>query len=398
MALFSKAPAAAPVADDSGGDETGLSLRQMAARLNAEGDGGALSAPWLPVVFACLRLITTRLQSLPVRVLDADGSPGRAPPWLERPSPMWSWEDLVAQSVWSLVMAGNLYIWPMRGPLGRVAGVGVAPPDSVSVVKRNAGRAAATTFPDVTYRVAGKRVDLLHVRWLALPGAVRGVGAAGPLSKPAMIGKMSEEVVFRHFGQGAKLQTVFSSREELGREALVEATRRIRATMTGLENAWKPIVLSGAWDVETVNQTAEQAEYLPLMTANDARIASQVFGVDPTLVGVVQQGASLTYTNAVDRERNLWLDALRPVAAVIERAFGSLLGAGRRLDFDESKLLTGSPKDKIAFARGMAAANKAAGAWVFTADEVRAAAGYVPLGGDPEPLAAPTMPAMEPEG
>ena len=212
-----------------------------------------------------------------------------------------------------------------------------------------------------------------------------------------MIGKMAEEVVFRHFGQGAKLQAVFSSREELSQEALTEATRRIRATMTGLENAWKPIVLSGSWDVETVNQTAEQAEYVPLMAWNDAKIASQIFGIDPTLIGIVQQGSSLTYTNALDREQNLWKDALKPVASVIERAYGMLLGPGRRLDFDESRLLTGSPKDKIDFAKRMSEVNASAKAWVFSADEIREAAGYVPLGSSPEPF-PPNIGPVRPGG
>ena len=387
---WSKPKQATPVAEAPGGDDTGMTLQQFHDSIRGDMKGRADEPPWLPAVYACLRLITTRLQALPVRVLNADGSVGRSPMWLERPSLMWAWEDVVAQSVWSLIMHGNLFLWPQRGPDNRVVGVGAVPPPSVTIMQRNAGTPAGTTFPEVNYRVDGRRVELLHVRWLALPGGIRGIGNAGSLSRSSMIGKMSEEVVFRHFGQGAKLQAVFSSREELSKDALTEATRRIRATMTGLENSWKPIVLSGAWDVEKVNQTAEQAEYLPLMAWNDAKIASQIFGIDPTLIGVVQQGSSLTYTNAIDREQNLWKDAIRPVASVIERAFGSLLGSGRRLDFDETKLLTGSPKDKIAFAKEMAAVNTAAKAWVFTPDEIRQAAGYTPLGGEPESF-APTM-------
>ena len=85
---------------------------------------------------------------------------------------MWAWEDIVAQSVWSLIMRGNLFVWPTRDNQGRVVGVGVVPPDDVTVVKQNAGTAVGTTFPKVAYRVNG-RVSAQPVA-CALAGFARG--------------------------------------------------------------------------------------------------------------------------------------------------------------------------------------------------------------------------------
>ena len=199
------------------------------------------------------------------------------------------------------------------------------------------------------------------------------------MDRAGRLAEQAEETVHRHFRQGAMLQTVFSSKEDLGRDALREATRRIRATTEGLANAWRPLVLSGQWGVSALSQTAQQADFAGLSTWSEARICSQIFGVDPSLLGLVQSGTTLTYQNALDREQNLWRDAVRPVVSHIEAALSELLPAGRRVDLDERGLLTGAPRDRADYARRLAQVNRDNPERVYSVDEIRAATGHPPV-------------------
>lgn len=116
-----------------------------------------------------------------------------------------------------------------------------------------------------------------------------------------------------------------------------------------------------------------------------AQIASQIFRVDPSLVGIAQSGSSLTYSNLVDREAQLYRDAIRPLAYRIEQTLTSLLPAGQTLDLDARALLAGSPRD----AAQLAATLKQTGC--FTINEVRERLGYDAIDGGDD-LAAATPP------
>ena len=65
-----------------------------------------------------------------------------------------------------------------------------------------------------------------------------------------------------------------------------------------------------------------------------------------------------------------------------------LLMGRSRLELVETGLLTGGPRDRVAYAKELAMVNRAVGAWVYGADELREATGHVPMGEGwmPEPL------------
>ena len=336
----------------------------------------------LSIVWACVSLLTQRLQSLPVEVRMADGSVRAAkPPWLEGRLGPWDWDDLLSSVVWSFLLRGNAFLRPKRDGSGRVSYVGVVHPDVVQWVEnQNATGLQDGIREGVRVMVSGQPVnDLVHGRWVTEPGNWWGLSPMGAARRTMFAGEAGVDAVARHFSQGTRMQYVLTSKDQIPAAAKREAMALIRAEWSGTENWWRPIMLDGGITPVPLSMTASDADLLSLSIWTDARIAGQIFHVDPTLLGVAQPGSQLTYTNAVDRETNLWRDALRPLAHRVEELFSQLLPAGQRLNIDERGLLTGSPRDRVQQAGQLMAINQQAGQWIFTPDEVRDRAGYPPL-------------------
>ena len=357
----------------------------------------SLTDPQVPVVFGCLLRIISRAQALPVRVVDAAGNVYPTPAWVRQPSPVWSWRDVVSQAVWSLVMYGDLYTWPKFDAARHVSGVIVVSPEEAKPMK--VVQRVRRILPE--YAIAWNSMiipEIQHTRYLARPGLIRGLGAKRAKVRAQDITAMAEETLLRHFSQGARLQVVFSTDKVLDPDQLKDATRRVRAQYEGIGNSWRPAVLSGGVKVSVLSQTGEQAQYLELSKWADARIASQIFGVDPSLLGINLPGSTLTYSNAVDREANLWRDALRPVITAMEDAFSRLLPAGRRFEFVETGLLAGGPRDRVAYAKELATINQMLGAWVVSPDQILDAIGLPTINGMPELIERPGPTPARPEG
>lgn len=324
----------------------------------------------LPVVYACLNVLTQRLTAMPVRILDDARGEMPTPQWLRQPSPGVTTADLVSQIAVSLVQHGNAYLLPVR--VNReVVEVYCAPHDAVNV--RSTGDGA------VDYVVHGQIYDdeIIHARYVAVAGRPLGLSAWEAAERALAIGVSSQEFVDRHFNQSAHLQMAILAKGQMTAPAKRELAAQIRARHMGdPKKAWQPLVLDSDTDVRSLSMTTEQAKFVELMNLTNAQIASMIFRVDPSLVGIAQAGSSLTYSNLVDREAQLYRDAIHPLAVRIEQALSRLLPEGATVDLDARETLRGSPRDRADLATKM----KAMG--TFTANEIREVLGYPALTDD----------------
>jgi len=368
--------------------EGGARLRDIFWDLT-EGDGrrgrGRLELK-LTIVWGCVSLLTQRLQALPVDVIGADGRPLAAKPGWMRRRGEWDWDDMLSAVCWSFLMRGNAFLRPRRAPNGVIPYVGVVHPDAVSAdVVSDRLRGGEEDLPRL--RINGRPAsDIIQARWVTEPGNWKGLSPITAARRAAYIGEASDDAIARHFQQGVRKQGALTTEATLGRRNKAETIAQMQAKWSGVDNWWSPIVLDQGLKWTDFSMTAADAEFVALTEWNDARIAGQIFHVDPTLLGIKQGGSTVTYRNANDRERNLWLDALRPLATKVESLFSELLPTGQRLKFDESVLVSGSPKDRVEQAQKLAQINTAQKRWVFGWDEIRERAGFAPLGGVPLPL------------
>lgn len=339
----------------------------------------------LSVVWGCVSLLTQRLQALPIRVIGADGKPLKTKPGWMLGRGEWDWDDMLSAVCWSFLMRGNAFLRPRRSANGIITYVGIPHPDAVSAnIISEKMRGGEDVMP--TLFVNGQAVNVIQGRWITEPGNWRGLSPIAAARRLAYIGEASNDAISRHFQQGVRKQGALTTEATLGRRNKAETIAQMRARWSGVDNWWSPIVLDQGLKWTDFSMTAADAEFLNLSEWNDARIAGQIFHVDPTLLGIKQGGSTLVYRNAQDRERNLWLDALRPLATKVENLFSELLPTGQRLDFDERGLVTGSPKDQIDQALKLAQINTSQKRWVFSWDDIRERAGFDPLDGVPLPL------------
>ena len=336
----------------------------------------------LPVVFGCVSRATNRLLGMPVRVLRGDGSElSRLPNWLRNPNPETTWTSLISRMVISLWIQGNVYIVPIRDGSGRIGSLLFPDPRVVDPRVRPDG--------NVEYYVNGQRWEgeILHQRYMTLPGEVKGMSAIKAGLMAVDIGLSSQAFSSRFFRNGTMISTVYSTKDELTETQAKILLAQIKAGHTGHRNAFKPIVAGGGLTPHGLSQTMEQSEFMAISQWSASQISSMCFGIDPTLMGIQQPGSQLTYSNTPGRERQLWLDALNPLMVRIEEVISKLLTGRQVLDFKEQELLLGGLSDRSQVARNLALINKDHGYFVILADEIRDLVGLLPHTGPLEPLA-----------
>jgi HK97 family phage portal protein len=137
-----------------------------------------------------------------------------------------------------------------------------------------------------------------------------------------------------------------------------------------------PVVLSGAWAVDHFMVNPEDSQFLALIGANRATVAS-MFNVEPGLIGAPAGTNTLKYQNVEASGIHLVRHTLRPWIRREEIYLGSLVASREavRLDLEplkETDILTRNRADDVAIRGGYE-----------SVDEVRERRGYAPIeGGD----------------
>ncbi len=289
---------------------------------------------------------------------------------------------------WSFLLRGNAFLRPRQSRNGVVSFVGVVHPDVVSAnIANTAMLDGESDTPQLL--VSGKPApEIIQARWITEPGKWAGLSPIAAARRMAYIAEAGQDAISRHFQQGTRTQGALTTDQTLGRRNKLETLAQMKAKWSGVDNWWSPIVLDQGLQWTQMSMTAVDAEFLKLGIWTDAKIAAQIYHIDPSLLGIAQPGGRLTYQNAQDREANLWKDALRPLASRVEDLFSELLPTGQRLDFDESGLLTGAPRDRVAQAKVLADINLSQKHIVFDFNEIRGRAGFASKDGDFEVLDA----------
>jgi len=353
-------------------DAPALSLEDLAEMLRRQRLGDYGYETRLPIVWSCLTFIVKRLRTVPVRATYADGSEARLPSWVREPYPGTTYQDVISAAVYSLLHYGNWYLMPLRDRRNVTVAVAYPDPREVTIDEW------AWQQGEVRYLYGGQPVstEIHHWRWFSRPGQPMGLGALDAMRVAASIGDASQDYIRRHFEQGAQLQYILTSKTPLGEQSMLDVAAQIQANMQGPDNAWRPLIADG-FGIESVQMTAEQAQFLELAQWTDSKIAGQIYHVDPTLLGLQTAGSSLTYTNAVDRESNLWRDCLDPIATLIEDAWSALATEPITIDLDSSAVLAGSVRDRVDVALKMAEINSKAGVTVYDGNDIRAVSGHL---------------------
>lgn len=265
----------------------------------------------LAAVRACVRLIADSVASLPLDLYRRrpDGPTEQIAPsqLLTDPSTVVSQFDWLVQCVASLLLDGNAYGLITSRRFGWPSSIEWLDPRTVEV-----NRAGFR----VTYKVDGVDVpaeDVVHVRNVVLPGAVKGISVVQQNADVIRLGLEAQKFALDFFVGGGHPTGVIESdhKFEKGDGEAVSARFVDRSKKRG------PVALGHGFRYKTIQTTPDltTVEMSRMVAADIARC----FGLQPENIGA-SGGSSMTYANVEQKTSDMVTFGLRPVFTRIERA------------------------------------------------------------------------------
>lgn len=335
-------------------------------------------------VMACVGLIADSVASLPLRVVRMVGDRAERlplPGMFANPSPTVSAYELVHQTVSSLALHGNAYIWTDRASNGNVTALTPVHPNNVQVYGNGLQSAR-------TYNVAGSKVDassLLHLRWWTPPQALKGISPIEEQKTTIGLALAMERHLAQFYAEGGTPSSVLETDGDL----TSDQAKALRETWFNTHNRRRlPAVLTRGMKWRAVTSSAADME---LQASREFQInqIARIYRVPAYLIGA--KGDSQTYTNAEAAGQHFVTYTLLPWIKRVEDAFSSLLDGPQIARFDVDGFLRANTLDRLrAYQLGVMTG-------IRTPNECRAAEGLEPyVGGDEFVMALPGAPMAGP--
>lgn len=338
------------------GDVTGTTGWQSGMVWAGYGIGGgpvtAESAMRLSAVFACLRLLSEAIATLPLDTFQRVG--GNRKPYRPRPAylsfeaPQMSRIEYLSAVMLSLLTDGNAFIATPRDALGTPVDLVPLQPNLVEV-RREAGR--------IFYEVAGHQydqLDIMHIKGMAMAGALRGISPIQAARDVVSWGASAQEFGTSMMDNRAVPPAVIELPTVPGNSTAAERARAAtmaevwKQTHGGTSNAGKVGVLTGGAKLTTVAITPEDAQWLDSKKFGVSEIA-RFYGVPPHLIADASNSTSWG-SGLSEQNTTFGQFSLRPWTERIEDAHGRLLSSDGLVDvfvkLNLSALLRSAPKDR----------------------------------------------------
>lgn len=289
-------------------------------------------------VYACRNLLVKDISTLPVDVFR-----GRAevdpPSIVANPSP----EPQVAQEVWvaqlidSAVMRGNIFgLVTQREPNGYPAKILPVSPDEVECLERPG--------KPTEWRALGARVelfelggDLWHVPFFPPAGKVLGLSPLEYARTSIMLGRAAEGFGAGFFDAPQPSGVLSIDVPEVTDDQAKTIKRRFRESVANRE----PVVLSKVTDYKPLSIKPEESQFLQTIAANDGQIA-RFYGVPAAKIGAASAAGGpgmMKYSNIEQDQTAYYVDAVRPLLEVLERAWSRLIPGRQRVKFNPEAIL-----------------------------------------------------------
>lgn len=281
------------------------------------------SAMRLSAVFACLRLISEAISTLPLDTFVRDGGVRRPyrprPDYLSFQPPQSSRISYLSQVMLSLLTDGNAFIATPRDDLGIPTDLVVLDPAQVEPKQDPRTRA-------VYFEAANERwspLDIMHIAGMTLPGQLRGVSPIAAAREVIDSGRSMQDFGKAHFSNGAIPPAIINVPGDKSRQQAEGIAANWHATHGGAANAGKIGVLTGGASLQTVAVSPEDSQWLDSRRFGVSEVA-RFFGVPPHLIADASNSTSWGSGLA---EQNLAFGqlTLRPWTERIEDSHNRLL-------------------------------------------------------------------------
>lgn len=244
----------------------------------------------LSAVFACLRLLSEAIATLPLDTFIRRG--GTRQPYRPKPTyltfqpPQGSRVDYLSQVMLSLLTDGNAFVATPRDSLGVPVTLVVLDPTAVTVRRRDNG--------DITFEVAGHSYDeteILHIKGMCMPGALRGLSPLSYARETIDLGLSAQRYGAAFFANGALPGAVIEAPGDFPQAAAERVAAMWNAKHKGVDNASKIGVLTQGAKLTKVSISPDEAQFLQVRQFQVPDVA-RVFGVPPHLIADASNSTS----------------------------------------------------------------------------------------------------------
>lgn len=346
------------------------------------------SAMGVSTVFACVRIISDNVSTLPLDIFNSGDGTRKpftdTPDWARfKDSPL-SKIDLMSQVTVSLLLDGNAYVATYRDATLRIIGLEVLDPAAVAVRKVNG---------QTRYQINGgdllTRLDVLHIPGMMMPGAVKGMSPIAYARESIALSLSATEYGAAFFGNGALPGMTVEVPGELSDVGIKQLKRAWNDTHQGAGNSNKLAVLTEGAKFTKVTVNPDDAQFLQTRQFQVTDI-TRIFGVPPHLVG--DSSNSTSWGSGLAEQNTTFVQhTLRPLVERLETGLNFLVRSEGRPDTVFVKLtldglLRGDTAERLAsYQVGLDAG-------FYTIEEVRMWEDLPPLP-KPEPDEAPEVEA-----
>lgn len=281
------------------------------------------SAMRLSAVFACLRILSEAISTLPLDTFIRQN--GARFPYRPRPEYLsfqppnqGSRVDYLSQVMLSLLIDGNAFVATPRNGLGVPVDLIVLDPTKVEINRVNRR---------VEYRVSGELVDMpldmMHIKGMTLPGHLRGLSPIAYARETIGLGLAAQRFGKKFFENGSLPGAVIEAPGTMSKEAIKRFKDTWEDNHAGVANANRIGVLTEGARLTKVSVAPNDAQFLETRAFQVPDVA-RIFGVPPHLIADASNSTSWGSGLA---EQNLAFGqfSLRPWIERIEDAHGRLL-------------------------------------------------------------------------
>lgn len=320
----------------------------------------------LSPVFRAVQILQTAVSSLPVVQLK-NGHHTTLSRIVARPDIAMSRSNFLSETVAALALDGNAFWLKQFDAQGNVINIKQLPPQQVTVVDK----ANNLLAPQLTYhygRYTFSADDIIHLKFMAVPGRVRGLGAISAARLELDGASQAREYRANWFNDAHQPSGILSSDEDLD----PEEARVMKETFKRNVKNGDVAVLGHKMSYDPIALKPEDMQYLETIKFDTVQIA-RLMGVPASLMLASIDGSNLTYSN-IEQEWVQFADfTLAAYTDDIADAFTSLTPNGNVVRFEWDSMRRSDTSTRVStYAQAISAG-------IMTVNEARAGLGLEPI-------------------
>lgn len=308
----------------------------------------------LTAAYASVRLLADVVSSFPVDAYTRIGGvrrpyrpAGEKPVWLISPlpsEPTYTFNQLVSETIVSLYIDGNAFLYAPRDEAGTVLEVRVLDPRRVEIFRDGRQVKYKVKQDDRGDAIVFGQETILHVPLITMPGELRGINPVSQLRSSLALGLTLEDYAHNFFRTGSTPTGVIEVPHDLTKDQAEALKTGWERHHTG-QNIHTPGVLTGGASFKPLAFVPEDAQLLASRQFTTEEIA-RIFRIPPNLIGVMTPGA-VSYASVEQTNLAFVQYTLRPLVEMVERPLSTLLlPPDAFVKFSMDSLLRGTTRDR----------------------------------------------------